>query len=33
MNTTILARSPPAGFFFCPNITPKKGENTHERYF
>ena len=24
MTNPTYARSPPAGFFFCPNITPKK---------
>ena len=26
MNTTILARSPPAGFFLCPKSSNKQGE-------
>ena len=26
MNTTILARSPPAGFFLCPKPSNKQGE-------
>ena len=26
MNTTILARSPPAGFFVCPKLSNKQGE-------
>ena len=26
MNTTVLARSPPAGFFICPKLSNKQGE-------
>ena len=26
MNTTVLARSPPAGFFLCPKSSNKQGE-------
>lgn len=33
MNITILARSPPAGFFLCPKSSNKQGENTYERHF
>ena len=33
MNTTILARSPPAGFFLCPKPSNKQGEESMNDIF